>query len=130
MTRTPLHLLPMFLLPLLYAAPLLAEEKQTILDKSLPELKLEKISVKDALDFMKEISGASFEVDWKAFKNQKVTEKSVVSVQIKNEKLSEVLRKIFVSAGATHDPVLAVKKEKIVTIKPGADPNASKAPAK
>jgi hypothetical protein len=108
------------LLSCLLITPAFAEDpaKPTILDTNLPEVRFQQIALKDALDFLKDISGATFQVDWKAFKAQKLTEKAPVSVDAKNKKLSEVLTQLFVAAGANSDPQLTAKEKK-VSIKPG-----------
>ena len=105
---------------ILLVAPVSAEEaaKKTILDTNLPEVRFQQIALKDCINFLTDISGAKLQVDWKAFKAQKITEKTPVSLDVKDKKLSEVLTALFVAAGVKSDPQFTVK-EKNVSIKPG-----------
>lgn len=75
------------------------EDVQAKLDRMLPPIKFDAVSLDDAIDFLRDISGAKFSVDWKALEAAGVARKTAISVNLHNVRFSKALRIILDECG-------------------------------
>ena len=74
---------------------------QAQLDKRLPSVQLPQVALSDAIDFLRDITGANILVNWKALEAEGIDKQSTqVSVQLHDVKFSKVLDIILQEAGA------------------------------
>ncbi|MGD0770066.1 MAG: hypothetical protein ABSB42_17920 [Tepidisphaeraceae bacterium] len=74
---------------------------QALLDKRLPSVQLPQVALSDAMDFLRDITGANILVNWKALEAAGIDKQSTqVSVMLHDVKFSKVLDIILQEAGA------------------------------
>ncbi|MGD0139696.1 MAG: hypothetical protein ABSD28_12520 [Tepidisphaeraceae bacterium] len=74
---------------------------QVLLDKRLPSVQLPQVALSDAIDFLRDITGANILVNWKALEAAGIDKQSTqVSVTLRDVKFSKVLDIILQEAGA------------------------------
>src|SRR5437879_9181773 len=96
------------LLPLLAAAPATqrADQKDgqtapvTALSKKLPEIKFSAIALEDAIDYLRDVTGANIHVNWRALELMNVTRQTPVSVRLNDVTMRRVLKTILDETGA------------------------------
>lgn len=66
----------------------------------LPDIKLDNIPLSDAIDFVRDVSGANIHVNWRALELLNVTRQMPVSVQLFNVTTRRVLRSLLDETGA------------------------------
>lgn len=66
----------------------------------LPDIKLDNIPLSDAIDFVRDVSGANIHVNWRALELLNVTRQMPVSVQLSNVTTRRVLRSLLDETGA------------------------------
>ena len=71
-----------------------------MLNARLPELKLEGIALGDAIDFLRDVSGANLHVNWRAIEAAGVTRDVVVNVRLRNVTVRKALTVILSQAAA------------------------------
>jgi hypothetical protein len=64
----------------------------------VPEAKLDNVSLSDALDYIREVSGANLVVDWRALNALNVTKDSQVNVNLRGVRLEKLLDVILSEA--------------------------------
>ncbi len=70
------------------------------LGQTLPELKFEGVTLNDAVDFLRDVSGANISVNWKALAAEGVTPDSALTLKLRNVSLRKGLDLILAEAGA------------------------------
>lgn len=70
------------------------------LGQTLPELKFEGVTLNDAIDFLRDVSGANISVNWKALSGEGVTPESPLTLKLRNVSLRKGLDLILSEAGA------------------------------
>ena len=66
----------------------------------IPQVKISAIPMSDAIDFVRDISGANIHVNWRALELLNVTRQTPVSVTLNNVPASRVLRSILDDTGS------------------------------
>lgn len=72
---------------------------QSMLGRSLPALQFDQVGLSDAVDFLRDVSGADIQVYWHPLRAAKVGENTPVSASLRNVPFGEGLTKILPSAG-------------------------------
>ncbi|MGH7178948.1 MAG: hypothetical protein ACREJC_16345 [Tepidisphaeraceae bacterium] len=70
------------------------------LDTVLPEVNLTGVALSDALDFLRDVSGANLHVEWKALEALGVGRDTPVNVRLRSVSLRKVLNIILAESGA------------------------------
>jgi len=73
------------------AAPSVAAPRDRVLSRSLPEMKFTGVTFGDAIDFIRDASGANIHVNWKALEGQNVTPDTTVNLRLRAVTLKKVL---------------------------------------
>ncbi|MDB5328229.1 MAG: hypothetical protein JWM57_3798 [Phycisphaerales bacterium] len=75
------------------------EAVNALLDKSLPEIRFEAVSLSDVIDFLRDTTQANIFVNWKALEAAGIDRNAPVSTRLRNVKLSKVLKTVLESVG-------------------------------
>ncbi|HZN69783.1 MAG TPA: hypothetical protein VFB66_31195 [Tepidisphaeraceae bacterium] len=70
-----------------------------VLSRTLPEMKLTGVSFGEAVDFLRDVSGANIHVNWKALEEQNVTADTQVNLRLRSVSLRKVLNLLLSEAG-------------------------------
>jgi uncharacterized membrane protein YgcG len=70
------------------------------LERDTPQIKLDSVSFKDALDFVEDFSGANLHVNWNALQGAGVTKDAVIDLHVRGVPLRKVLNLILSEAAA------------------------------
>jgi hypothetical protein len=70
-----------------------------LLDRTLPEIAVDAVALGDAIDFLRDILGAKFEVNWQALNEAGVRADSPISVRLRNIIVGKALAMILDEAG-------------------------------
>lgn len=70
------------------------------LGKTLPELRFDGVALNDAIDFLRDVSGANITVNWKALSEQGVTPDAPLTLKLRNVSLRKGLDLVLSEAGA------------------------------
>jgi hypothetical protein len=73
------------------AAPSVAAPRDRVLSRTLPEMKFTGVTFGDAIDFIRDASGANIHVNWKALEAQNVTPDTTVNLRLRAVTLRKVL---------------------------------------
>jgi hypothetical protein len=65
------------------------------LDRKLPEVTFDKVPLGDVIDFLRDVTSANIEVDWKALAAAGVQKNKSLTVRARNLKFSQALRLIL-----------------------------------
>ena len=88
----------------------------------LPDIKLDQIPLSDAIDFVRDVSGANIHVNWRALELLNVTRQTPVSLQLSSVTTRRVLRSLLDETGAGEMLTFYVDEEVIeVTTKEISD---------
>jgi hypothetical protein len=69
------------------------------LDVRLPEAKFQNVPLRDALDFLRDVTGANMHVNWRALELLNITPQTTVSLQLRSVPMRQVLRMLLAEAG-------------------------------
>src|SRR5689334_1449706 len=89
--------------PLLAAAPPATTQPAagtTPLQKQVGEVKLSATALEDAIDYLREISGANIHVNWKALELLNVTRQTPISINLSDVTMRRALKAILDETGA------------------------------
>jgi hypothetical protein len=75
-------------------------DRQDILDRQLPEVKFDGTPLKEAIQFLSEVSGARFSVDWDNLESIGVTRDTPVNVRLRNVMLRKAISTVLADAGS------------------------------
>src|SRR5262245_43653420 len=70
------------------------------LNTVLPDLRFDNISIGDAMEFLRDVSGANIHVNWKALEESGVGKDATVNVRLRGVSLRKVLNMVLNEAGA------------------------------
>ncbi len=62
-----------------------------LLDKRLPTIQLQQVALTDAIDFLRDTTGANILVNWKALEAASIDKQTPVTVTLHDVKFSKVL---------------------------------------
>ena len=88
------------------------------LDRVVPELKFRAVPLSDTIDFLKDISGVPFIVDWDALAKAGVKKTSPVTVDAKNLKFKDAITMILDSASQKPGAITYFVKDAAIHIAP------------
>jgi len=88
---------------------------QAQLGRTLPELKLDGVSLGDALDFIRDVSGVNLHVDWKTLEAAGVNRDTPINVRLRAVSLRKALNTIMAEAGGG-DQIGWTTDEGVVTV--------------
>src|SRR5687768_284705 len=71
------------------------------LNTRLPEVKFQGVTLRDAFDFLRDVTGANLHVNWKAIEALGVTQDTQVNVRLRDVTLRKVLNVILNESGAS-----------------------------
>lgn len=91
----------------------LDEPSRTLLDRPIPEVKFNKVALRDAVDFMKDVSGAPVDVDWKALDAAGVDRNAEVTLRLRAVTFGQAMRLILLSVTEKTALHLSAKDGKI-----------------
>lgn len=80
-------------------------QARALLQKTLPAINFNNVTLRDALDFLRDVSGANVHVNWKALEAVGVTPDVQVNVRLRQVSLGKVLSLLLTEAA--REPVLA-----------------------
>ena len=89
-------------------------EKQ--LARELPGVRFDNVSLGDAIDFLRDVSGANIFVNWRALEAAGIERNAPVTTRLKNVKLSRAIEHILQNVGGGRIELGFVVKEGVVTI--------------
>src|SRR5665213_3420000 len=69
------------------------------LNTTLPEVKFEGVALTDAMDFLRDVSGANMTVNWKALEEAGITKDTPVTVRLRSVSLRKALDMVLQEAG-------------------------------
>jgi beta-lactamase regulating signal transducer with metallopeptidase domain len=72
---------------------------QAILDRQLPEVNFNMVGLSDALEFLRDVSGANMTIQWKALEAAGIDKAAPVTIRMRNPKFSTALKAILSDAG-------------------------------
>ena len=94
------------------------EKAKNSLDRVVPELKLHGESLSDTIDFLRDVSGVPFIVDWNALARAGVKKTSPVTVDAKNLKFKDAITMILDSASQKPGAITYFVKDAAIHIAP------------
>ena len=110
----------------LASAPAFAEGPVTrTLARKLPELKLTGVSLADAIDFMRDVSGANIHVNWRALETVSVTRDTQVNLNMRNVSLRKALNMLLSEAGGGEAQIAWTVDEGVIEITTAEIANAN-----
>lgn len=80
-------------------------ELQAQLDRILPELTFDSVGLSDVLDFLRDVSGAKINVNWKALEAAGVMQSTPVTARFRNIKFSKALSIILDAASGGREKI-------------------------
>lgn len=92
-------------------------EKRAIdcqLDRVLSEIKFDGVAFSDIIDFLRDVSGAGFDLDWKRLEALGITGKTPITLHLKNRKFTDALQDILDAAGGKGNLIWYMGNGKIV----------------
>jgi general secretion pathway protein D len=102
MRFTPLRLIALLLVASLVPAKLAAASAlRHQLDATLPEVKFDGVSLADAIDFLRDVSGANIDVNWKALEGDGVSKDTTINVKLRSISLHRALDIVLGETGGT-----------------------------
>ena len=107
----------------LFLAPTCVQATVPI-DRHLPELKFQGVALVDAIDLLRDVSGANIHVDWKALEAAGVARDTPVNLRLKDVTLKHVLELMLNDAGGSTALAYVVDEGVIeITTRAAADRN-------
>ncbi|MFI5379052.1 MAG: hypothetical protein ACHRHE_07140 [Tepidisphaerales bacterium] len=82
-------------IPLVYHYP----NVHGVLAKQLQEVRFDGIALSDQIEFMRDVSGATIEVDWQALERAHVNRETPVTIWLRNASFGQTLASMLASAG-------------------------------
>jgi RNA polymerase sigma factor (sigma-70 family) len=79
------------------------------LDRKLPEVNFDGVGLSDAIDFLRDVSGANIAVNWKALEAAGINRNAPVTVRLKDVKFDQALKSLLASAGGNTRLVYTVE---------------------
>src|SRR4051812_38682935 len=73
---------------------------QIQLARKLPSVSFTNTTLKDAIDFLRDVSGSEIQVDWAALESSRISRDTAININSTNISLGDLLTKSLASAGA------------------------------
>src|SRR5689334_2468229 len=89
------HSLSLAPLVVLLLAAQTASDADARLQRRLPEVHLHGVALADAVDFLRDVSGANFFVDWAALKGANVTKDHPITLDAQNVMVAQCLEQVL-----------------------------------
>jgi len=86
------------------------------LNRKLPESKFTGVGFGDAIDFVRDVSGANITVNWKALAEANVTPETPVNVRMSNVSVRKVLNVLLAEAAGGNDALTFVIEDGVIEI--------------
>ena len=102
MWRNPVRIASLSLLGFVIAfsaGPLSASVIQHQLDQTLPEVRFDGVAINDAIDFLRDVSGANISVNWKSLSEQGITRESPITMRLRQVTLRKALSLMLSEVG-------------------------------
>ncbi len=115
MRRTTLSLVVILAALLAVTSPAPAASARAALNRVLPDLNFAGVTLADAIDFLRDVSGANIHVNWQALESVGVGRDAVVNLRMRNVPLRKVLQLALREAG-TGDLLTYYVDEDIIEI--------------
>ncbi len=77
---------------------------QQLLERRLPEIRFERVSLEDAIDFLRDLTGANIYVNWGALQAATIDTSTPVTARLRDVRLSKALQVILQDAGSVPVP--------------------------
>lgn len=84
---------------LLLSPKLFADQASRALQQTLPEVKFDGVALSDALNFLHDVSGANFAVDWHSLEQLNIGKDTLINVRLRQIKLGKALSVVLSQAG-------------------------------
>lgn len=97
---------------------------QQLLERKLPEVRFERVSLEDAIDFLRDLTGANFYVNWGALQAATIDKSTPVTARLRDVRLSKALQVILQDAGSVPVPRVALDfavEDGVITISTAED---------
>ena len=82
-----------------FSATASADATRSQLNQTLPEVSLSGVALNDAIDFLRDVSGANIFVNWKSLEEAGVSKDTPINVRLRSVKLKKALEMILTEAG-------------------------------
>ncbi|HET6250656.1 MAG TPA: hypothetical protein VFE47_23410 [Tepidisphaeraceae bacterium] len=76
-----------------------ANATRTQLNQTLPEVQFSGVAFNDAIDFLRDVSGANIAVNWKALEEAGVTKDTPINVRLRAVSMKKALEMVLIEAG-------------------------------
>ncbi|HET6250387.1 MAG TPA: hypothetical protein VFE47_22055 [Tepidisphaeraceae bacterium] len=76
-----------------------ANATRTQLNQTLPEVQFNGVALNDAIDFLRDVSGANIAVNWKALEEAGVTKDTPINVRLRAVSMKKALQMVLTEAG-------------------------------
>jgi hypothetical protein len=86
------------------------------LDRSLPELKFDNITLGDAMDFLRDVSGANIHVNWRVLEESGVGRDATINVRLRGVPLRKVLRLVLAEAASGNNLLTFYVDENVIEV--------------
>lgn len=77
---------------------------QALLDRKLPEVRFDRVSLEDAIEFLRDLTGANIYVNWGALQASMIDKSTPVTARLRDVRLSKALQVILQDAGSVPVP--------------------------
>jgi hypothetical protein len=93
-----------------------APELEKLLQKRIPELRLEGTPLSDVFDFLRDVTGANIFVNWKVLEGVGIDRNTPVTLVVRDVTLDMVLRLILKNVGGDDVPLAYTTEQNVITI--------------
>src|SRR5947209_5991634 len=74
--------------------------RHAVLDQKIPEVKFNNVALKDAVEFIRDVTGANIHVNWRAIETAGVSQDTNVNMQLRDVQVRKCLNLLLSEAGA------------------------------
>lgn len=82
------------------ASNVASRARRSVLDQRLPDVKFTNVALKDALEFLRDVTGANIHVNWKAIEAAGVSQDTNVNMRLRDVQFRKALGLLLNEAGA------------------------------
>jgi hypothetical protein len=86
------------------------------LDRSLPELKFDNITLGDAMDFLRDVSGVNIHVNWRVLEQSGIGRDSTINLRLRGVPLRKVLRLLLSEAASGNNLLTFYVDENVIEV--------------
>jgi hypothetical protein len=106
-----------------------AAKDADVLARVMPEVRFDGVAFGDAIDFLRDVSGATINVHWKELEAVGVDRNTPVTIRLQNVRFGQALRLLLLTASAGDKPPEYTTEEGRILIRAAAAANAADPPA-